>query len=324
MKENNLQVSVIIPTYNRAHLVGRAIESVLNQTYQNFEIIVVDDGSTDNTEEVVKNFNNKVIRYIRHKENRGGGAARNTGIKEAEGNYIAFLDDDDEWLPEKLEKQISFFDDKSSELGVVYTGLIRVDETGEYIVKQYIRVPDIHVPEKRRWIYEDLLLKDYVGTISTVLVKKECFEKIGLFDESLPSCQDWDICIRIAKMYQFDFIESPLIKYYRHACRITTNLEAKIKGRVMLLNKFFSEITSKRRIYSEHRYGIGVLYCRAGNMKKGREELLRAIKLYPFKLIYFVHFGSALFTPNIYVRLARIKEKLHLLLPKKQKGRRHR
>lgn len=324
MKENNSQVSVIIPTYNRAHLVGRAVQSVLNQTYQNFEVIVVDDGSVDNTEEVVKNFNNEIIRYIRHKENGGGAAARNTGIREAEGEYIAFLDDDDEWLPEKLKKQISLFDDKSSELGVVYAGLIRVDETGEYVGKQHICVPDIHVPEKRGWIYEDLLLKDYVGTTSTVLVKKECFEKVGLFDESFSGAEDWDMWIRIAKIYQFDFIESPLIKYHRHANRVTTNLEAKIKDRVMVLNKFFSEIASKRRIYSEHRYGIGVLHCRAGNMKKGREEFLRAIKLYPFKLIYFIHFGSALFTPDIYARLARIKEKLHLLLPKKQKGRRHR
>lgn len=98
-------VSVVIPTYNRAHLVGRAIQSVLNQTYQDFEIIVVDDGSTDNTEEVVKSFNDPRIRYIRHDQNRGGSAARNTGIKMARGEYIAFQDSDDEWLPEKLESR---------------------------------------------------------------------------------------------------------------------------------------------------------------------------------------------------------------------------
>ena len=111
MPEKNPTVSIIIPTYNRAHLIGRAIQSVLNQTYQNFEIIVVDDGSTDNTEEMIKEFqkHDKRIKYIRHEKNRGGAAARNTGIKVARGEYIAFQDSDDEWLPEKLEKQMDVF-----------------------------------------------------------------------------------------------------------------------------------------------------------------------------------------------------------------------
>jgi len=96
MNEKNPTVSVIIPTYNRAHTIGRAIKSVLNQTYQDFEIIVVDDGSTDNTEEVVKSFRDKRIRYIQHKKNKGAAAARNTGIKSAKGKYIAFQDSDDD------------------------------------------------------------------------------------------------------------------------------------------------------------------------------------------------------------------------------------
>ena len=111
------KVSVIIPTYNRAHLVGRAIRSVLNQTYQDFEIIVVDDGSTDNTEEVVKSFNDPRIRYIRHEKNRGGSAACNTGIRAARGEYIAFQDSDDEWLPEKLEKQMQVFENTPTGVG---------------------------------------------------------------------------------------------------------------------------------------------------------------------------------------------------------------
>ncbi len=105
MTENSPTVSVVIPTYNRAHLVGRAIQSVLNQTYHDFEIIIVDDGSIDNTEDVVKSLNDPSIRYTRHDQNRGGSAARNTGIKMARGEYVAFQDSDDEYLPEKVESR---------------------------------------------------------------------------------------------------------------------------------------------------------------------------------------------------------------------------
>jgi len=119
-------VSVIIPTYIRAHVLAKAIQSLLNQTYQDFEIIVVDDGSIDNTEEVVKSFNDPRIRYIRHKENCGGSAARNTGIRAAYGECIAFQDSDDEWLPEKLEKQMQVFENAPAEVGVVYTGFRRI------------------------------------------------------------------------------------------------------------------------------------------------------------------------------------------------------
>ena len=114
-----IKVSVIIPTYNRAKLIKRSILSVLNQTYQNFEIIVVDDGSADDTKSVVESFNNPKIRYIRHDINKGQSAARNTGIKNAKGKYIAFQDSDDEWLPEKLEKQMSCFESPSSHSGIV-------------------------------------------------------------------------------------------------------------------------------------------------------------------------------------------------------------
>ena len=125
----NPTVSVIIPTYNRAHLVDRAIQSVLNQTYKDFELIIVDDGSTDNTEDIIKEFQKKDerIKYIRHEENRGGSAARNTGIKAAKGEYIAFLDSDDEWLPIKLGRQISEFTNKSK-IALVYTGRIIIEE----------------------------------------------------------------------------------------------------------------------------------------------------------------------------------------------------
>jgi len=126
------KISVISPTYNRAHLITRAVHSVLNQTYQDFEYIVVDDASTDNTEEVIKGFKDERIKYIKHEKNRGPSAARNTGIKAAKGEYIGFLDSDDEWLPEQAEKQVSKFLESPDNVGVIYCGHVVIsDETGE-------------------------------------------------------------------------------------------------------------------------------------------------------------------------------------------------
>ena len=182
MSEKNPTVSVIIPTYNRAHLIGRAIQSVLNQTYRDFEIIVVDDGSADNTEEVVKSFYDKRIKYIKHKKNKGAAATRNTGIKAARGKYIAFQDSDDEWLPEKLEKQMKVFENAPAKVGVVYTDMWRIMRNKR---KYYFSSPMI-TPEDGI-IYKQAL--DYkvmnIG-IQTALIKREVFEKVGMFDEKFP------------------------------------------------------------------------------------------------------------------------------------------
>lgn len=126
MDQERPTVSVILPTYNRAHLLERAIQSVLDQTYPDFEIIVVDDASIDNTVNIIKGIINERIRYIRHEKNKGAAAARNTGIKLAKGKYIAFQDSDDEWLRDKLEKQIKIFETVSPEVGVVYTSDISI------------------------------------------------------------------------------------------------------------------------------------------------------------------------------------------------------
>ena len=178
MMIKNSMVSVIIPTYNRAHLISRAIKSVLNQTYQDFEIIVVDDGFIDNTEEIVKDFTDFKIHYIRHKHNQGVSAARNTGIRASRDEYIALLDSDDEWLPGKLGMQIKVLQSESSEVGVVFSDLLYIDENGKNINK-------LRNHKKGSYIYEDLLGRNCVGPPSTLLIRKECFNRVGLFDNLL-------------------------------------------------------------------------------------------------------------------------------------------
>jgi len=301
MVENNPTVSVIIPTYNRAHLVGRAIKSVLNQTYQDFELIIVDDGSTDNTEKVIKRFDDKRIRYIKHEKNKGGAAARNTGIKAARGEYIAFLDSDDEWLPEKLKRQMEVFKNASSEVGVVYTGFIYVDKLGGGTSKQ-------HIPKKRGWIYEDILVENCIGTTSTVLIERKYFKETGLFDENLPSCQDWDMWIRLAKQCKFDFIPEILVRYFEHRNRITSNCKSVIEGHEAILRKFQNDIEKRgHKVKAKHYFRLGNYLCHSREMKLGKQYLFQAFLSYPWNPKHFLYFFVSIFGGKMYLKIAQIK-----------------
>ena len=295
MPKENPKVSVIIPTYNRAHLVGRAIQSVLNQTYQDFEIIVVDDGSTDNTEEIVKSFNDERIRYIRHEKNKGAPAARNTGIKLAKGKYIGLLDDDDEWLPEKLEKQMSKFQNSSEKVGVIYSGFFYVSEKSGKIVSEII-------PLLRGEVYANLLKGCILGS-PTPLIKKRCFQKAGFFDETLPSCQDWDMWIRLSKYCDFDFVPDILAKHHVHGGQISVDLNAKIVAREKLIEKYWVDLSKNSQAFSVILKRLGILYSLAGNQGKGRKYFLKSIKQSPLQKGSYIHFLLSLLPPRIHRNL---------------------
>lgn len=201
-------VSAIIPTYNREHLIGRAVRSVLNQTFQDVEVVVVDDDSTDNTKEVIDGFNDTRIKYIKHEENRGGSAARNTAIRNARGNYIAFLDDDDEWLPTKLEKQIDKLRKSADRVGLIYSWAEIIDENGNLFRKFQSRIKGEALRE--------ILDRNFLVS-PTAIVKKMCFDRVGLFDESFTSCQDREMWTRIAVQYQVEVLPECLARLYRHS-----------------------------------------------------------------------------------------------------------
>jgi len=261
----NPTVSVIIPTYNRAYLFGKAIKSVLNQTYKDFEIIVIDDGSTDNTEEITRGFKDKRVKYIKkYKKNRGISVARNIGIKMARGKYIALLDSDDEWLPEKLDKQINILQSESPEVGVVYSNLCYIDENGNNMNRK------LRISKKAEgYIYEDLLEKYCVSPPSSFLIKKECFNRVGLFDDLLSGQEDWDMWIRIAKYYRFTLIKIPLVKYRLHSNQISKNLEIKIITGKRILVKYANELEIRRGAHSKHYFYIGNRFCHMGKTKEG-------------------------------------------------------
>ncbi len=246
---------------------------MFNQTFQDFEIIVVDDASTDNTEDVVKSFEDERIEYIRHKENKGGGAARNTGIKKARGKFIAFLDSDDWWSSTKLEQQILIIQNRDIDLGLVYTGLKYVDLKG--------RVKKEKIPHFKGNILNELLIKNVVGTSSAALVKKDLFNEVGLFDENLPSRQDLDLWIRIARNYTFDYVKAPLTYFTLHKNRITSDLKKKIRGRELLLNKIYTNLKKDKRKLAKYYYEFGILYFQAGDMSSGRKYMIKALTAFP-------------------------------------------
>jgi len=293
-------VSIVIPTYNRANLISMSIESVLNQTYKNFELIIVDDCSTDNTQEVISNFKDPRIRYIRHDQNLGGSAARNLGIKMARGEYIAFQDSDDEWLPEKLVKQMRVFGNAPAEVGVVYTGFWRI--VGDK--KTYI--PSNKVTRKEGNIYKQLLRGNFVTTQATV-VKSECFKKAGMFDEHLPRLQDWELFIRISKYYEFKCIDEPLVIVYFTPTSISANEHALIDALKLILEKHFQGSDEDRKLLANMQYTIGNLLCQTGALNHGRDYLFRAVKSYPLNIKYLVAAFASLFGKGAYDKVVQLR-----------------
>ena len=202
-------VSVVIPTHNRADLLPRAIKSVQAQTVADLEILVVSDGSTDNTKEIVEALakTDSRIRLIENFPAQGGNVARNTGIEAAKGEYVAFLDDDDEWMPEKLEKQLQIMQQDPS-VGLVYTGvrIIYVNENVTYNSKA----------RDQGDLSQRILLDNCIGTTSTVMVKRDLTIDVGMFDIALKALQDYDLWIRVCQKCNIGVVPEEQICYYNY------------------------------------------------------------------------------------------------------------
>ena len=186
-------VSVIIPTYNRAESINRAVTSVLSQSYSKLEVIIVDDASTDNTYEVIKDISDERIRYFKLESNLGGAGARNFGIEKAKGGFIAFQDSDDEWLPNKLKSDLELFS-RDDEIDCLFSRYWQVDGKFSKLIPMNSSI------DSNR-LYSDLLVKNLIGT-PTAIVKAKVFDKVVGFNVSLPRYQDWELFIRIAKEFK--------------------------------------------------------------------------------------------------------------------------
>ncbi|MDQ3929166.1 MAG: glycosyltransferase family 2 protein, partial [Chloroflexota bacterium] len=206
-------ISAIITAYNYARFLDTAITSVLNQTRRPDEIIVVDDGSTDDTAQVVAKYAHEVVRYV-YKENGGAGSARNRGIVESKGDLLAFLDGDDQWLPDKLALQVEHLR-RYPTAGLVTGSEWQVYSDGAEPMWLHRR------PVGAADMYRQLLVENVVGNPSLTLVKRECFERVGMFDEAMRLGQDWEMWIRIAREYPVGVVDAPLILFMRHPGSLT-------------------------------------------------------------------------------------------------------
>lgn len=260
MKRNSL-ISVIIPTYNRAHLISRAIGSVINQTYTNWELLVVDDASEDNTEEVIKKISDSRIKFIKCKLNVGNAGARNAGIKNSIGEYIVFLDSDDEMMPDCLE--------------VFFKLILKKPKTkfafGDYQIyntSTKITIKSSWKPDPSKSFLEELK----IGTGCGIIVKKAVFKEVGYFDERLRIAVDTDWLIRLNKVVSFEYIPKILMTIYAHDDdRVRNDKTELIKSYKIIANKNRHEILNNEELIKKFYYKIQWLLYHQNLIKEGNK-----------------------------------------------------
>jgi len=272
MKEDTL-VSIVIASYNSAEFLPYAIRSALEQTYRNIEVHVVDDGSTDNTPEAVAPFlSDSRVNYY-HQENKGQPFAKNKGIRESRGDFIAFIDADDVWLKDKIEKQLPCFD-RGENIGVVYTRVELIDQKGNIIVRD--QGPDSRYLSGK--ITGPLLIENFI-TGPTSMIRRECFDKVGLFDESIPMGIDYDLWLRISTAYEFVFLNEVTYQYRIWPGQMSHRWKKRFECGKFIMEKFLKDNNHllEKDIVDEawaHTY-VGRGFCLA-NIEKQRFEACKS------------------------------------------------
>jgi len=274
------QVSVIIPSYNHARYLPEAISSVLAQTFTDWEAIIVDDGSTDNTAEVVAQFTDPRIRYI-HQENRGLSGARNTGIRAAQGDYLAFLDADDEWEPTFLQRCLDALASNGALAGV-YTLARFMDETGKVLPRFNSEAPS-------GGAFRERILQGGCFPVHAALVRADVVRAVGLFDTRLTSVEDWDLWLRISERYPMRGIAEPLVRYRVYPGSMSTNAARMHANRMAVLAKHFGPPEGEPATWSEEKrraYGFGYRASAIGYLMQRQPDeawdlLAKAFSVWP-------------------------------------------
>lgn len=289
-----MKISVVVPTFNRAYIIREALESVLAQTYRDCEILVVDDGSTDDTSKIIQSFRSERIRYIRHEQNRGCSAAYNTGVRAATGDVIAFLDSDDMWKPENLDRQVSFLV-RHPEVDVVFTDVTIVDGASTIpsligLMKVFPRLVQ-KKPEAREYVLSSremylCLLEEVPIKPTAALIRRELWTRAGLFNESWPSGTDWDLFLRFSRSASFGYIDTPLSVQTRTPD--ATHKKYLEQDKLFLLELFTTEksrlkndseaLRAVNRGIKNHCENLAFYYLRSGRKRESIATYLRGCK----------------------------------------------
>ncbi len=299
--KNTPLVSVVIPTHDRPDLLRRALESVFAQTLSEFEIIVVDDGDEAvGAGEVVRSFGDERVRYVRQtKPHSGAPAARNRGAREARTEFIAFLDDDDEWLPEKLSLQAVALSD-NPDAAAAFTGIALYDERGNLIGERW--------PEESGVVrvFERTLLHPYIWT-SALMVRASVFHAVGGFDEAFPKNQEWDLTLRLSKEHSFIAINKLLTNVHVQGDGAhlggRANLHNIIKGHEMLLAKHKTDYALHPKALGRIAFILFGLYRQAGDVKGMWRALGMARNAEPRNYVYLRHTLALCFGSRFYFKL---------------------
>ncbi|HBE81528.1 MAG TPA: glycosyltransferase family A protein [Pyrinomonadaceae bacterium] len=280
-------LSVIIPAYNYGRFIAEAIESVLVQTMRPVEIVVVDDGSTDDTAEMVARFGD-AVKYIRQ-ENAGVCIARNRGVAESNGELIAFLDADDIWEPTKLEKQVAKFAE-DARIGLVHCGMREFEsEAGKMIA--------LHLDGLEGDVADELLLWEQPAVNvsgSATMVSRNAFENVGGFDPRIKCGEDWDLCYRIAREFKVGFVREPLVNYRNHGGAAHLNVREMERGMSLFYKKAFAEggevLRLRRRAMGNFRRVLAGSYFRAGMYGDFLRNAAKSLWYRPSGIGYFAAF----------------------------------
>ncbi len=313
-------VSVIVPVYNRENLVGRTIDSILAQTYQDIEVIAVNDGSTDGSLEALKVYAErhpgKVV--IVNQLNTGQVRARNIGIQHSRGEFIAFLDSDDTWNSHKLAKQLALF---KGNIGLVYCGIHEVDPNGAII--QTVSCEQGMCGD----IYKQLLIKNRM-TGGTVVVSRKALETVGCFDETFQAAENWDLWIRIAQKFAVEFVNEPLLNYLKHPGNMSCNSQKMSRAAWGILQKHLPPSARNGELsrvydqaYANYYYNLAVSDFSNGNYPQARTAFLQCWRFRPLYRDSAIRMVRCLLGRQTNRIISSCKQKLHL--PAMHKKERH-
>ena len=306
MEHRDPYVSVILPTFNRAQTLLRAVGSVLNQTFEDFELIVIDDGSTDETPALIGSLTDRRLIYIQRSSNSGVSAARNSAIRASRGRLIAFQDSDDEWEPQKLERQIERMEACDPHLGVVYAPFIQHNQTSISLFPKPGELVDGD-------IHTNLLYRNLVSA-QLAVVKRECFERVGLFDESLFCLVDWELWLRVSRAYHFAYVNQPLAQVYFTSNSISSHKNSLAQALEKIIQKHRNDFLSQPEAMALHQYEIGVLLCLSGEFERGRKHLLKVAKANPGRPYYWLAGLVALMGKSTFCRIYELRNRFHISL----------